>query len=535
MRDVIRIAIVLELCLLILAIPTSDGTSTKLKNKKKVLKETKEINEVNICDIQRPSIPFYCYCDSNNLRNATYANCMVFDKFEEVNPAWNYFKSQIFIDKLIIKVIHNGNITYVPTQVLKLFKHLQVLDIQYGRIHKIKENVFFNLSSIAEISLTKNYITGLAEKAFNNMKNLNVINLDDNHIVEIPRGSFVNLPGLTKLMLNRNNITTIYAQAFSYLNYLQDLELMGNQMNVITRDMFSGLRSLQKLDLRNNLINMIGDDSFIEMPELQTLELDQNMIEYISHKALAGMKNLKKLTLSDNKLAALDPEFLNQASSVNFLDLSDNLLKTMTFDSVKPIVTNLYNNVSYFYLNGNKLICDCKLQWIWGLRNETKNIKLREVLEELTCFLESKNASLKSVKDAERNSALAIARNPDEYTIDNMKEGNRGNNDYLDDATNYEDSYDDSDSKEVEKMPTKMEIIDGKVGYMKHLFELKPEDLPCPEPSREDLMASEQPSSRHANAAVGSAGIFFFSSGKIHYVSQSVLALSFLVASRFFT
>lgn len=63
-------------------------------------------------------------------------------------------------------------------------------------------------------------------------------------------------------------------------------------------------------------------------------------------------------------------------------------------------------------VSGNKLICDCKLAWIWGLRNETKNVKLRDSLEELTCFLESNNATLKNNKeDLEWNEALENARN----------------------------------------------------------------------------------------------------------------------------
>lgn len=71
---------------------------------------------------------------------------------------------------------------------------------------------------------------------------------------------------------------------------------------------------------------------------------------------------------------------------------------------------------------------------------------------------------------------------------------------------------------------------------IKHLFELKPEELPCPELSREDLMASEQPSSRHENARVGSSDSSWFSSGSISVqAGQSVLTiLSLLLLSILF-
>ncbi|KAF7380590.1 hypothetical protein HZH68_016455 [Vespula germanica] len=160
----------------------------------------------------------------------------------------------------------------------------------------------------------------------------------------------------------------------------------------------------------------------------------------------------------------------------------------------------------------NKLICDCNLAWIWGLRNETKNTKLRDTLEELTCLLESNDTATPKIDndDLERNQELEIARNPDTYLADNTRNGNNENkNSYLADIVN--ESYDDSgaeyeDSELDNNSQPKMEILDGKVYYVKHLFDLKLEDLPCPETTREDLMASEQPSSRHENSPVDSSG-----------------------------
>ena len=56
-------------------------------------------------------------------------------------------------------------------------------------------------------------------------------------------------------------------------------------------------------------------------------------------------------------------------------------------------------------------MCDCKLVWMWGLRNQTKNVKLRESLEKLTCLLETNNATMKVTNShREWNAALKIAR-----------------------------------------------------------------------------------------------------------------------------
>ncbi|XP_015187783.1 PREDICTED: connectin isoform X2 [Polistes dominula] len=512
----------LRVSLYALLIAVSLAASTRSRSKKKVTKETKE---VNICDIQNQEAPIFCYCDSNALRNATTANCLVLNKFKVDDPMWNYFVSQIHLTKLMFTVRASGGLDYVPSNVLKQFKNLKSISLEYAKLTELAERSFSNLSEVTEIDLSKNTIAVLKKYAFENMKELKTILLDDNRITEINRDVFVNLPNLATLNLNNNNITTVHDKAFKHLINLQVLLLNSNEISVITRESFHGLRNLKHLDLRNNEISMIGDSSFVEIPELIELELDQNSIKYISEKALDGLRKLKKLRLSENKLVSLEPDFLSGAPSINFLDLRENNLKTMTFNNIKPIVTNLYNSSSHFYLDGNKLICDCNLAWLWGLRNETKNAKLRNALEELICFLESNNTALKiNTEDLERNQELEIARNSGNKEDEDNYLGDVANESYENLGEEYEDSSLDSNSQ------PKVQILDGKVCYVKHLFDLKLEDLPCPETTREDLMASEQPSSRHENAPVGSSGsIWFTSSAQTLRVNQFVVYASSLI------
>ncbi|CAK9813096.1 Con [Anthophora quadrimaculata] len=181
-------------------------------------------------------------------------------------------------------------------------------------------------------------------------------------------------------------------------------------------------------------------------------------------------------------------------------------------------------------VSGNKLICDCKLAWIWGLRNETKNKQLRHSLEALTCFLESNNATLKiNNEDVEWNEALEIARHSGEYRASGLRgSSSEGDNVYFSDDYESKDGYEDFSSNS--DFQPEMQMVEGKLHYKRTLLDLKLEELPCPEPSREDLMASEQPSSRHENARVGSSGsIWSSSSPAIIRLDLSVLLYSILL------
>ncbi|CAL7939454.1 unnamed protein product [Xylocopa violacea] len=182
----------------------------------------------------------------------------------------------------------------------------------------------------------------------------------------------------------------------------------------------------------------------------------------------------------------------------------------------------------YRHFSRNRLICDCKLTWIWGLRNETKNTKLRESLEKLTCLLESNNVTLDN-DELGWPETLNSEQNSEEYRGERYRGGSIEDDDaYMDDVYENKDGYDDSSLNSDFQLKTQM--VDGKLCYVKNLFDLKLEDLPCPEPSREDLMASEQPSSRHENAYVSSSGsIWSSSSPALARLDLSVLLYSVLL------
>ena len=174
----------LQLLLLGSMLHSSLSVSTRSRGKKKVAKETKE---VNICAIEGIQAPMYCYCDNSTIRNATDATCLVLSPFSNNDPTWNYFTSQIYLQRLKFVVRTPNGLEYIPVQLLRQLKNLQKITLQDASIEELKEGAFFNLPTIAEIDLNTNLITSLRTRAFENMRNLSAIFLNANRITEINR------------------------------------------------------------------------------------------------------------------------------------------------------------------------------------------------------------------------------------------------------------------------------------------------------------------------------------------------------------
>ncbi|XP_067012002.2 connectin [Anabrus simplex] len=438
----------------------------KEKDKKKTHKG--HDNTINLCDIRETGINVFCYCNSQEIQNATESTCWIFNGEKPPDHAvWDYFVTQTKLQKLKFNIRPDGKLQFVPTKALSHLRELTTFDIQYASIHEIPPYAFGNLSSLTEINLSRNQIVVLKSYSFSRLPKLSVITLDENRIAELHRDVFV-LPQLTKLYIARNNLSILHDRAFSHLHRLEELELNGNQLTVVTRETFSGLKSLKRLDLYLNHLSMLGDFTFSEMPSLDELELGENDIQFISDRAFDGLKKLTKLNLGENKLHSLGNDLFAPVPNIHLLDLRENQLTTLTFDTVNPLMENLKNITTTLYIEGNRFTCDCRLSWMYQLRNETPNEQVRNALEELTCIL-------KEPLDYE---ASPTADTTTESTV----------RDFVRDEPDEDLSYDDEDT-----LPEDDETATSLPDYRRHLFQIPPQMLPCPEELHAAQDTTEQP------------------------------------------
>ncbi|XP_005176584.2 connectin [Musca domestica] len=347
------------------------------------------IDDTGFC-VRRRDMKLMCYCtpDENHVP-VQKAECWVFSEgLMQNDTTWTRFYQQTRLRELKFVIQNHGRLDYIPTHILKPLENLTSITIEYSQVEIVRSYAFANLHQLERIVLTNNMIIALDQEAFANHIRLRDLNLEHNQIFEIDRNAFRNLPLCERISLNNNNITNLHDGLFSDLVRLIHLNLAYNQISTLTSNIFKGLGNLNVLKLTHNNINFIGDTVFAELWSLTELELDDNKIERISERALDGLNNLKTLNLRNNLLKKIDNGLLRGTTALLSFNVQSNKLETLTFYTFQPIMDNLVNSSSELLLNDNNFICDCRLQWLYELKNRTRFQQLRDSLEDFICTLQ---------------------------------------------------------------------------------------------------------------------------------------------------
>nr|ARQ14822.1 toll-like recptor 4 [Oncomelania hupensis] len=241
---------------------------------------------------------------------------------------------------------HNGNLTHVTLRPVFTVPSLQCVDIRYGNLLSLPEDVFAPgaLPELRELFLHDNYIDvvnltlfqhlpSLATLAWGEndvsrfypglLKNLDKLDLFSNSLATFPESCTTSgqsyFPKLSILTLKKNKLVSIPTTLCLPSLYL--LDLSGNFFPVLQTDMFGpalfprlGVLHLEQLDTHIKTIQPFA----FRNPSLKFISLMYNSIDFswedsYSVDSFAGCPNMEGLQLSHN--------FLSRVSDARFIAL----------------------------------------------------------------------------------------------------------------------------------------------------------------------------------------------------------------------
>lgn len=124
-------------------------------------------------------------------------------------------------------------------------------------------------------------------------------------------------------------------------------------------------------------------------------------------------------------------------------------------------------NLIFSFVTDNPFVCDCRLSWMYELRNVTKNERVKSVLDELICYMDDPSG-LKSITKS------SFAENNLQTLED---DGNNNNNNKYPDGDDYENIDDFNYGQQQDSSHNY--VTESHDPRQRHLLQLTPSELPC--------------------------------------------------------
>ncbi|XP_024028208.1 putative receptor-like protein kinase At3g47110 [Morus notabilis] len=229
---------------------------------------------------------------------------------------------------------------------------MQVLGLSTNKFKGVLPNYVANLSStLSNLYLGGNQISGNIPSALGNLANLIVLGLDLNLFVGVIPTSLGKLKKLQALHLDMNMLSGKIPTSIGNLTQLFELYLSDNKLEGSVPMKIADCHNLQTLDISNNrLTGEIPREIFL-LSSLSTLfTLSHNLLTGHLPAEVGKLKNIHTIDLSENNLTGKIPETIGDCQVLEFL-----LLQGNSFEGTLPSTLASLKGVQYLDFSRNNL------------------------------------------------------------------------------------------------------------------------------------------------------------------------------------
>ncbi|XP_039271283.2 uncharacterized protein LOC120345799 [Styela clava] len=262
---------------------------------------------------------------------------------------------------------------YSPPDIIKHFQAklgaAKRLSIRNSKIDQLYNDTFNNMLLMAELTITRSYMYGIAEKSLQQFPRLTHLDLSFNKI------EIVGKP--VSFMDKHFNWAVAHLPNFMTSKLLRYVDLSGNSIRHISQEQLYGMKYVQHLNLSSNNILRI-DSGYTLLMGLKELDLSYNRITEVDVKFGASQLLLEELYLSHNYIRKIPTLEYFSCAHLERMDVSFNDLH-----EIMSVGISHCSNIKYLNLENNKisLIKDSDFQFLTELeilnvaRNQIKSIQ----------------------------------------------------------------------------------------------------------------------------------------------------------------
>ncbi|GLJ20838.1 hypothetical protein SUGI_0379990 [Cryptomeria japonica] len=200
--------------------------------------------------------------------------------------------------------------------------------------------VLTNCSSLEQLALATNYLTGVLPSSIGRLSNsFSFLDLHLNEIVGNIPDEIGNLTDLAFLSLEANQLNGTIPSALGKLPNLERLYLSSNNLQGRIPESFGQSKKLGLLILSNNMLSGRIPNSLGDLPQLRRLKLHYNQLSGKIPASLGRCKTLETVDLAHNKLTGnIPPEVAGLQNLQFYFNVSGNLLQGSILEISKLVM-----------------------------------------------------------------------------------------------------------------------------------------------------------------------------------------------------
>ncbi|KAK9023532.1 hypothetical protein V6N11_003750 [Hibiscus sabdariffa] len=181
-----------------------------------------------------------------------------------------------------------------------------------------------NLSSLQELYINTNQLTGSIPSSFGYLKNLRLLYLSTNSLSGSLPYELGQMKSLTDLVLYRNNLSGFIPASLGNLTSLTILQLYENKLFGPVPEELGNLQLLAFLELSQNQLNGSIPSSFANLSNLQTLFLRDNQLSGPIPQEIGNFMNMFMLELDINQFTGELPQNVCRGGALEYFTANDN-------------------------------------------------------------------------------------------------------------------------------------------------------------------------------------------------------------------